>query len=48
MTFCDALRLHGFGPFETKMDNIIYTYIKIIYYLYKKVQHFLKKGYLKK
>ena len=28
MAFCDALRLHGFGPCETKINNIIYN----IYY----------------
>lgn len=28
MAFCDAQRLHGFGPCETKVNNIIYN----IYY----------------
>lgn len=33
--FCDALRLHGFGPCETKVNNL---YIYNIYYslIYKK------------
>ena len=40
MAFCDAQRLHGFGPCETKVNNIYLQYIlffkllKLYYKLY--------------
>lgn len=43
MAFCDALRLLGFGPCETKVNNIIHLYIKIIHYFFQKVHIFMKK-----
>lgn len=46
--FCDAQRLHGFGPCETKViiyiiNNIIHIYIEIIHYFFEKVHKFYKK-----
>ena len=37
MAFCDALRIHGFGPCETNINNIIYIlFFHSIFLLYPK------------
>ena len=44
MAFCDAQHLHGFGPYETKVNNIYLQYILFFYLLelYTKI----KKKYI--